>query len=92
MGERGRFGPSLPVIFLLNYMETLPKEIVNHILDYTLSCKKDNIYFINKFITNILVEKHKKCEPVLCFGRYICYDCHNTSLKFINMLKFNYYY
>lgn len=73
-------------------METLPREIVNHILDYTLSCKKENIYFINKFITNILVEKHKKCEPVLCFGRYICSDCHITSLKFINMLKFNYYY
>ena len=40
-------------------METLPKEIVNHIFDYTLSCKKDNNYFINKFITDILVEKHK---------------------------------
>lgn len=73
-------------------METLPKEIVNHIFDYTLSCKKDNNYFINKFITDILVEKHKNCRPFLCFGRYICCDCHYIPLKFLNRLNYSYYY
>jgi hypothetical protein len=73
-------------------METLPKEIVNHIFDYTLTCRKHNTYFINKFITDILVEKHKNCEPFLCFGRYICSNCHSSSLRFINMLNFSSYY
>ena len=70
-------------------MNTLPKEIVSQIFDYTLTCKKDNNYFVNKFVTDILVEKHKNCKPFLCFGIYICSHCHYLPIKLINMLKYN---
>lgn len=69
-------------------MKNLPEEIILHILEYSLTCKKQQDFYVNKFLTSKII-KSKKCKPVKCLGKLICAECHKDAIKFLSYLQYS---
>ena len=74
----------------MEVFKTLPIETVNHILEFTLQCKKEQNIIINKEITKKFKKKQIKCSYKNLWGHKFCRKCDKQELNYIKYLRFRY--
>ncbi len=74
----------------MEVFKTLPIEIVNHILEFTLQCKKEQNIIINKEIIKKFNKKQIKCSYKNLWGHKFCRKCDKQELNYIKYLRFRY--
>ena len=74
----------------MNSLDTLPEELQRKIFNMVYFCKKDNNFYINKQITNLILKDFKKCQSCLFLGKYICKECNKDVFKFFNLLAYTF--
>lgn len=67
----------------INYLEKLPSEIENIIFEYAIKCKKEQNFYINKNIANLLIKRFENCKEMLMINTYICTNCNTETMKFL---------
>ena len=63
-------------------------ELVDHILEYTIDCKKEQNCMINKELFKKFKEKQKKCSYKKLWDHNYCRKCDKKEIDFIKYLKF----
>ena len=69
---------------------SLPIELVDHILEFTFKCKKEENIIINKEFLEKFKEKQKKCSYKNLWGHNFCRKCDKQELDYIKYLRFRY--
>ena len=68
---------------------TLPEDMQNIIFDYTICCKKNEVFCINKELYKMLNNKFGKCNLMMYIGNHVCTQCDDLSLLFKDILSNN---
>lgn len=63
-------------------MEKLPDEIVEHIINYGIKCKKDQNVYVNKRFLKISKKKIDNCSKTIVLNHPVCIGCHPQVLTF----------
>lgn len=70
-------------------LEKLPEELQLKIFDMIFLCKKDQNFYINKDITNLII-KNKQCKSIKCLGKYICESCNKDVVRFFRCMSYDF--
>ena len=73
-----------------NTLENLPTELQSIIFSYAIKCKKDQNFYINKYIANLLENRFKKCKPYHMLNTFICQNCDSHAFMFMQYLGCNF--
>ena len=65
----------------MNYFDKLPIEIKKEIVEYAFTCKKQQNFYINKEMCEIVKNHLSNCKATVCLGKYICENCDNAVLE-----------
>ncbi len=68
-------------------LKSTPIELVEHILEYTLECKKEENIIINKNLVEKFKEKQKRCSYKNIWGHTFCRKCDKDELDYIKYLR-----
>lgn len=70
-----------------NNLLNLPDELQLIIFYYSIPCKKDQNYFINKELTELLNKQFCKCKGTLMLNKIICKKCDKVAYSFLRYLE-----
>ena len=68
----------------------MPDELQLKIFDYAVKCKKDQCYYINKQLTELLHKKFEKCRGYEMSNTIVCKNCNHHAFIFIQYLGCNF--
>ena len=69
-----------------NNLLNLPDELKLIIFNYSISCKKQQNYFVNKELTELLNKQFCKCKGALMLNKIICKNCDKVAYDFLSYL------
>lgn len=69
-----------------NTLENLPTELQSIIFSYSIKCKKNQNFYINKEITKLLNKRFKKCKEHQMLNKFICQNCDKNAFMFMQYL------
>ena len=66
----------------MNSLETLPEDVQKIIFSYAFKCKKEQNFYINKELCNLVSEQVNNCGEIICLGKPICHFFEFRNPKF----------
>ena len=70
----------------MNSLETLPEDVQKIIFSYSFKCKKEQNFYINKELCNLVSVQLNNCGEIICLGKPICLRCDGIAIEWLRYM------
>ncbi len=70
----------------MNNLATLPEDIQRVIFSYAFKCKKEQNFYINKELYELISKQLDGCSEIRCLGKPICERCDSVAMEWLRYM------